>query len=263
MFRVSRHKSVSHKNNHAAGVFFPKTPAAFVLFYENVFKQSTTQNEVIHPHMNPSQKPTQKAAAGSADAVLAERIRRGEAAALDDVVSAYAKLIWTVIAGILGQTLPREDLEECAADVLIELWQHIDRFDASRGTLKAYLCRMARSRAIDRLRAAASRQTDPLDADLPASDDDPTDQIVTRDTFAHACRIMDSFPPDLREIVRLRFLFELTPAEIALRLNLPVESVYAAVRRGKDLLRAELSESEPSAPGNGIFHSLRPNPRPE
>ena len=213
--------------------------------------------------MNPSQKSISKANADSADAVLAERIRRGEAAALDDVVSAYAKLIWTVIAGILGQTLPREDLEECAADVLIELWQHIDRFDASRGTLKAYLCRMARSRAIDRLRAAASRQTDPLDADLPALDADPTDQIVTRDTFAHACRMIDSFPPDLREIVRLRFLFELTPAEIALRLNLPVATVYTAVRRGKDLLRAELIKPDTSAPGNGIPHSLRPEPRPE
>ena len=213
--------------------------------------------------MNFDQKPAQNTNDVLSDAMLAERIRHGEATALDDVVSAYAKLIWTVIAGILGPSLPREDLEECAADVLIELWQHSDRFDASRGTLKAYLCCIARCRAIDRLRAAASRQVDPLDADLPAFDDDPADQIVTRDTFAYACRIIESFPADLREVVRLRFLFELTPSEIAIRLNLPVETVYTAVRRGKNLLRAGLTASETSAPGNDISNAPRPEPRPE
>ena len=174
---------------------------------------------------------------------LIERIRRGDAEALEEAVTAYSRLVWTVVVGILGPALPREEAEECVADVFIELWQRADRLDEARGTVKAYLCVLARSRALDRLRCAAHTRTDQLFEDTSAPDgDDPLEQLITRDTFERACRIIDSLPPELGDPLRLRLIYELPPAAIAERLSLPVEAVYAAVRRGKDLLRMKLTD---------------------
>lgn len=173
---------------------------------------------------------------------LIAQIRRGEAAALEEAVTRYSRLVWTVVAGVLGPSLPREEAEECVADVFIELWRRADRFDAARGTLKAYLCVLARSRALDRLRSAARFPAEALDEDLCApTDDDPLNRLVTRDTFERACHIIDAMPPETGEPLRLRLIYELPPAAIAVRLSVPVEAVYTAVRRGKELLRARLA----------------------
>ncbi len=175
------------------------------------------------------------------DQQLAEAIRRGDTAALEEVMAAYSRLVWTVIAGILSPALPREDLEECVADVFISFWQHSDRFDAARGSLKSYLCLLAKSRAIDRLRASAHHQAEPMDSELSDEQSDPSDLFVTKETFEQACCLIQSFPPELRAVAQLRFLFEMPPSAIALRLQMPVESVYLAVRRGKKLLRDGLN----------------------
>ena len=167
---------------------------------------------------------------------LIAQIRRGEAAALEEAVTRYSRLVWTVVAGVLGPSLPREEAEECVADVFIELWRRADRFDAARGTLKAYLCVLARSRALDRLRSAARFPAEALAEDLCA-----LNRLVTRDTFERACQIIDAMPPETREPLRLRLIYELPPAAIAVRLSVPVEAVYTAVRRGKELLRARLA----------------------
>lgn len=177
------------------------------------------------------------------DQQLTEEIRRGNSVALEEMIAEYSRLVWTVIAGILSPALPREDLEECVADVFISFWQHSDRFDAARGSLKTYLCLLAKSRAIDRLRASVHHQSEPMDSDLSDDRSDPSDLFVTKETFEQACCLIQSFPPDLRAVAQLRFLFELPPAAIALRLQMPVESVYLAVRRSRKLLRDGLNAS--------------------
>lgn len=177
------------------------------------------------------------------DQQLTEEIRRGNSAVLEEMIAEYSRLVWTVIAGILSPALPREDLEECVADVFISFWQHSDQFDASRGSLKTYLCLLAKSRAIDRLRASIHHQAEPMDSELSDDRSDPSDLFVTKETFEQACCLIQSFPPDLRAIAQLRFLFELPPSAIALRLQMPVKSVYLAVRRSRKLLREGLNAS--------------------
>ena len=48
---------------------------------------------------------------------------------------------------VLGASRP-QDVEECVADAFIRLWQRGD-YTAQAGTLKAYLCGIARNAAID------------------------------------------------------------------------------------------------------------------
>ena len=76
--------------------------------------------------------------------------------------------------------------EDVAQEVFLKLWQRPELFDARRGSLAAFLCVMARSRALDRLRAdgALDRARGRLAehrALEPANADEPVAALVRRD----------------------------------------------------------------------------------
>src|SRR5262245_7311435 len=55
--------------------------------------------------------------------------------------------------------------EEVTLEVFTQVWKQAGNFDLSRGTPSAWLCTLARSRAIDRLRSGAQerRRAEPIE----------------------------------------------------------------------------------------------------
>jgi len=88
------------------------------------------------------------------DRQLAARLAAGEESALREVYRAFAPAVFGLAARILAN---RTLAEEVTQDVFVRLWQEPARFDPARGPLRAYLLQMTHSRAIDRVRAEASR----------------------------------------------------------------------------------------------------------
>lgn len=78
---------------------------------------------------------------------------------LSALKSKYNRLIMKICRGILRS---EEDVEECAADTVIDVWDSIP--PANPDNLMAYICRIARRKAINRLRynTAAMRNSDLL-----------------------------------------------------------------------------------------------------
>ena len=70
------------------------------------------------------------------DEKIIQAIRSGSGEAIQTVMNAYAKLVWSVAGAVLGQAASIQDVEECVADVFIYLWQNPDKFDPERGKLK-------------------------------------------------------------------------------------------------------------------------------
>src|SRR4051812_5942489 len=110
--------------------------------------------------------------------------------------------------------------EDVAQEVFIRLWQRPHLFDPSRGSLAALLSVMARSRALDRLRAdgAADRARDRL-AELkaiePASVEGPAEALERRSENAELRRALLRLPPAQRETIALAYGRELSSAEVA------------------------------------------------
>ncbi len=84
------------------------------------------------------------------DARLADRIRTGETEALGELYDQYAS---TAIATALRVVGNRDEAEDVVHDAFVAVWRKIDRFDADRGSLRAWLMTVVRNRAIDRVRA--------------------------------------------------------------------------------------------------------------
>ena len=84
------------------------------------------------------------------DARLAERIRAGQAEALGELYDRHAS---TALATALRVVGSREEAEDVVHEAFVAVWRKIDRFDAERGALRAWLMTVVRNRAIDRVRA--------------------------------------------------------------------------------------------------------------
>src|SRR5271154_6716758 len=80
---------------------------------------------------------------------LVARIRAGDQQAMSELYDRYGKVVYAVSLRVLQDAAAAEDVLQ---DVFLQLWRNPDAFDASRGSLAAWLAVISRHRSIDRLR---------------------------------------------------------------------------------------------------------------
>lgn len=72
---------------------------------------------------------------------LLMRLKNRKRNAIDEAIEVYTPYLSTVLYNMLGNRLPKEDIEEILSDVFVTLWKNADTIDLEKGTLRAYLCR--------------------------------------------------------------------------------------------------------------------------
>ena len=174
------------------------------------------------------------------DARLAERIRAGEAEALGELYDRYASMALGVALRVVGD---REEAEDVVHDAFVAVWRKIDRFDAERGSLRAWLMTVVRNRAIDRVRARRPR------IDLDAAEEgsllrtglNPTWEAFARRASAHDVRsAMAELPDEQRQAVELAYFEGYTYREVAEVTGVPPGTANGRLRLALTKLRDAL-----------------------
>ena len=170
--------------------------------------------------------------------------RRNEPA-VGDLGATYARHAEHVRRAAFAVTRDRGLAEDVTQEVFLALWAKPERYDPRRGTLKALLRVMARSRALDAARhaGAVKRMHDRLEAEPAAPrPHDPaeamTDALRTR-RLRHAVRAL---PAEQREAIGLAYWGDLTAGEVAQRRGIPHGTAKSRIRIGLEKLRVELNE---------------------
>jgi RNA polymerase sigma-70 factor, ECF subfamily len=166
--------------------------------------------------------------AASPTSALLDRLAAGDHAALGEVYDRYAGLVNGLALRILRNTA---EAEEVIQEVFVQIWRQAERFDPARGSAEAWICTIARSRALDRLRRRTSRREDSDEAITGASD-------MPRTVEALAVRkALDGLSADQRTALELAYYEGLTQSEIAERLGEPLGTVKTRIRTAMIRLR--------------------------
>jgi RNA polymerase sigma-70 factor (ECF subfamily) len=184
------------------------------------------------------------------------RIVRQDETALDDLYRATVGRVYGLALRIVRNPALAEEVTE---DTFWQIWRQAPRFDATRGTALAWQLTIARSRALDALRARQRAQADTVSADalgegldgecltFDACANDPHDllQAVQAHRQLHqALQKLDAMP---RQLVTLAFFKGLTHEEIAGHTGLPLGTVKSHIRRALTGLRKWLSPHDDAA----------------
>ena len=181
-----------------------------------------------------------RSGSSDADARLVSRLAAGELEAVSELYDRYAPQVYALARRILRN---EGDAEEVVQDVFSQAWRTAARFEAARGSVIGWLLVIARTRAIDRLRARQSRPDTAAEAypELMASSAPaPPDTLLSNEQAARVREALVALPETQRIPLELAYYEGLTQSEIAARLTEPLGTIKTRMRSALMTLRERL-----------------------
>ena len=168
--------------------------------------------------------------------------------ALAALYDRHAPAVLGLCLRILGD---RPEAEEALLDVFTQVWEQSERYDSERATPGGWLMLLARSRAIDRLRARRSRlrradrvrDAEPERSELEAST--PLADAIASERSLLVRGALRELGASQRELIELSFFQGLSHSEIADRQAIPLGTVKTRIRQGMRRLRRLLDDDDP------------------
>jgi RNA polymerase sigma-70 factor (ECF subfamily) len=178
------------------------------------------------------------------DVGLLQRIVVRDTAAVAELYDRHSRLLFGVIMRILRN---RSDAEDVLQEVFARVWTRADTYDERLGCPAAWLTRMARNRAIDRLRARRTRG----EADEPPGEPRREERVAGPElTPEHLAQdtertvkirsALDALPEEQRVLIVAAFFEGYTHSELAARFQLPLGTVKTRIRNGMLAMRDQL-----------------------
>lgn len=185
---------------------------------------------------------------------LVERLRGGDAAALETLMEHYGSRVYRLAHGI---TRNEADAEEVAQDVFVNLFRKIETFEG-RSALGTWIYRVAANAALIKRRGKRFELEVALEEQLPTFLEDghragdrawvladwsrtPEEQMLSAETRAVLNRAIDELPDHYRAVLVLRDVEGLSNEEVAEALGESVPTVKSRLHRARMALREQLT----------------------
>ena len=175
---------------------------------------------------------------------LVRAMADGNRAALSRVYEQTVGQVYAISRAVLRC---KEDAEEVVCDVYTSVWQRAASYDATRGTVMAWLAVMTRNRAVDRIRQR--REAVSLDDDrnqslvgsLVGETLGPEEVLAQFQAGSEVHEALRSLSPQRRHLLGLAFFQGLSHQEIADVTHMPLGTVKSHLRRALTALQGELA----------------------
>ena len=137
--------------------------------------------------------------------------------------------------------------EDVTQEAFLSIWRSRARFDAARGSVRAWALGIVRNRAIDALRSA-SRPAPKLDRDDDAAlESQPAGErteveAIRRETAGRLREALGVLPREQSRVIELAYFGGFSHSEIAEMLGAPLGTIKGRMRLGLEKIRATLAE---------------------
>jgi RNA polymerase sigma-70 factor (ECF subfamily) len=177
------------------------------------------------------------------DTALVDALHARDEAAMAEIVHRHRAPVVAFARRLTGDA-PRA--EEVAQEVFVRLWERAERFDADRGTLRAFLLALTHGRALDVVRSdTARRRREERDAARAETTARGADTRVEASSVADAVRTaLASLPEEERRAVELAYFGGHSYRTVARLLDQPEGTVKTRIRNGLARLRTVLDAQD-------------------
>lgn len=176
-------------------------------------------------------------------ATILQRIAQGEKSAVQDCLDTYGGMVWDFARKF---TNTREDAEDLAQEIFIDIWKNAARFDAAKAPEWVFIKMIARRRIIDFLRKSYRRpQSLPFEDALQAQASDAHRKLHTSLDVKSVTERLNKLKAQESHLIRLAVYGGLSHNEIAEKVGLPIGTVKSQIRRGLKKIRYSLGLREP------------------
>ncbi len=185
------------------------------------------------------------------DLLLIRRCQAGDQEAFATLFRAYKDLVYRTAYLLLGSA---PDAEDALQEVFLQVHRSLGTFDPARGAFTTWLHRVTVNHCLNRRR---TRRLFALSLDAPSSTRPdpstpfPSDQIGEEEAVRQAWgRLSDK----LRAVIVLRYYAELSYAEVAQVLDVPIGTVKSRLDLALRTLRHDLAPPPHDAPVPRALH---------
>ena len=211
--------------------------------YPNTMADAPTPREVVR-------EAGRSAHAADSELALVERMQSGDETALSVFYNRWFPVVSSLISRILKSA---DDVEDVVEETFWQAWRQANRFAPDRGSVQTWVLTIARSRALDRLRATRRLREETIDegrspeagapsggAALP-SPSDPSLDAEHEERRRLVVAALSELPAEQREALELGYFGGLSQSEIAERTGQPLGTVKTRMRLAMLKLRDRLA----------------------
>ncbi len=153
------------------------------------------------------------------------------------VYDAYSPALFGIVLKIVRYESVAEDVLQ---EAFVRIWQGIDSFDRSKGSLFTWMLNIARNHAIDYLRSKQARNQAMNESHSEVHHDLESVELAV-DTIG-LMEQLDTLAPEYRMLIDLLYFKGYTQKEISEERNIPIGTVKTRIRAAFSQLRVVLKE---------------------
>ena len=169
------------------------------------------------------------------DVQLISRVAASDEHALRSLYERHASRMYAITCRLLGN---REEAEEIVQESFLDIWKRASTFEPGAGSATGWIFTIARNRAVDRLRARATRRRtlEAVQGEAPVPSVTPERQTESMEAREGVARALAELSPEQRTVIEMAYFDGLSQSEIATRTGSPIGTVKGRTRAALEKL---------------------------
>ena len=166
---------------------------------------------------------------------LLELLKQKPNKALEQIMKKYMGICYSIIKNRLAD-FSQQEIEECVSDVFVDIFDGREHISLEKGSLKTYICVIARRKAAQKYKKLIQKQSLPLTEEFPITKNEY--ELIENRSVLLQC-IKELGEPD-SHIFIMKYYLGYSTKMIAEKFDLKQNTVDKKVQRGLEKLKKAL-----------------------